>query len=83
MEDLITTKRDQLTGFFDRAVGTGQALNLSDAYFAYTNDVVRSFCFGHDNGLLSDLAEANAQRNNLATLLTSVKINKVRLLKIL
>jgi hypothetical protein len=56
--------------------GGATVVNLSDSFFAFANDVVRSFAFGSDNGLLSDLQEAKKHRENLARLLTCVPISK-------
>ena len=76
MEKLLRSKTNKFQEILDTALHKGGELNLSDAFFAYSNDVVRSFCFGSDNGLLEDLAEAKKQRVNLARLLTGVPLNK-------
>ena len=76
MERLITDKRDEVVGVFNTAMQSNRPLNISDVYFAFSNDLVRSFSFGSDSGLLNDLSEASKQRIDLARLLTGVKINK-------
>ena len=76
MEHLIADKSNKVKGIFDRAVESGESLNISDMYFAFSNDLVRSFSFGSDNGLLHDLSEASRQRNDLARLLGGVKVNR-------
>lgn len=76
MEDLIVSKSDKVARIFERALKTGEPLNLSDVYFGFSNDLVRNFSFGSDSNLLDDLAEARVQRENLMRLLTGVKINK-------
>ena len=76
LEHLFTVKLDKLVRIFDDALKSKKPLNLSDVFFAYSNDVVRVFLFGSDNNLLDDLPEAKLQRENLATLLTSVALNK-------
>ena len=77
MEELLKGKAEQLDRILESAgQGTGAVVNLSDIFFAFANDVVRSFSFGSDNCLLSDLEEAKKQRENLARLLTGVPISK-------
>ena len=76
LEQLFTTKLDKLSRPFDDALKSQEPLNLSDVFFAYSNDVVRVFLFGSDNNLLDDLPEAKKQRKNLARLLTGVALNK-------
>lgn len=76
MEGLLCAKRDKLAAIFEDAVRSGKVMNVSDATFAFSNDVVRSFCFGSDNGLLDDLRTAKSQRENLAKLLTGVALSK-------
>lgn len=76
LEHLFTAKRDKLVARFEEALESKEPLNISDALFAFSNDVVRVSCFGSDNGLLDDLAKAKAQRENLARLLTGVPLNR-------
>ena len=80
-EGVVRGKAEKLGKIFEQAVqkakgGNGDGeLNLSDVFFAYSNDVVRAFSFGSDNNLLDDLEEAKKQRENLARLLTGVPLN--------
>ena len=77
-EELVKGKGEQLGKIFEQAIRTQEGdgvLNLSDVFFAYSNDVVRAFSFGSDNALLHDLAEAKTQRENLTRLLTGVPLN--------
>ena len=78
MEGLIGGKAEQLDRILNVASEGSAAtvMNLSDIFFAFSNDVVRSFSFGSDNSLLSDLEESKKQRENLAKLLTGVPVNK-------
>ena len=76
LERVLTAKRDKLVAIFEEALESKQPLNISDAVFAYSNDVVRAFSFGSDNALLDSLSEAKVQRQNLAKLLTGVALNK-------
>ena len=73
-EALMTAKSNQLIAILDEAARSQEPLNLSDIFFALSNDIVRSF--GADNGLLDDLLEANKQRKNSARLLAGVNFNK-------
>ncbi|KAK5130696.1 hypothetical protein LTR08_001726 [Meristemomyces frigidus] len=73
LEPRLTHKRDKITAILDRAVKSKLPLNLSDVFFAFSNDILRSYSFGSDNGLLDDLPEAHRQRESLASLLLSVK----------
>lgn len=78
MEPLIRSEADKLKQILDSALvdQKSEVVNLSDVFFAYSNDVVRAYSFGSDNGLLDDLAEAKKQRENLARLLRGVHISK-------
>ncbi|KAI8947359.1 cytochrome P450 [Xylaria longipes] len=70
----LTSKAAQVEDLFASARESGQVLNLSDIYFAFCNDVVHKYCFGSDPNLLSNLHLANARRNNVVSVLGSVKI---------
>ncbi|KAF2966238.1 hypothetical protein GQX73_g7361 [Xylaria multiplex] len=70
----LASKAVQVDNIFDNAKASGQVLNLSDIYFAFSNDVVHKYCFGSDPNLLSSLQLANARRNNVVSVLGSVKI---------
>lgn len=78
MEGLIRSKANRIKQIFDSVLLArgGKEVNLSDVFFAYSNNVVRSFSFGSDNGLLDDLEEAKRQRENLARLLTGAPLSK-------
>ncbi|KAI0904518.1 cytochrome P450 [Ustulina deusta] len=70
----LTSKAAQVEELFANARDSGQVLNLSDIYFAFCNDVVHKYCFGSDPNLLSNLHLASARRNNVVSVLGSVKI---------
>ncbi|KAJ8127373.1 hypothetical protein O1611_g6263 [Lasiodiplodia mahajangana] len=70
----LTSKAAQVEDIFASASESGQVLNLSDIYFAFCNDVVHKYCFGNDPNLLSNLHLASARRNNVVSVLGSVKI---------
>nr|POE72333.1 trichodiene oxygenase [Quercus suber] len=76
LEWLMAEKRDKVIRIFDNGSKTRSPLNLSDIYFGYANDLVRSFSFGSDSDLLGDLSEAKEQRNNLARLLTTIHVQR-------
>lgn len=76
LEPLLMSKLKMLREDLDKAAQSGKPFILSDAYFAFSNDLVRSFSFGKDNGLLSDLPEANRQRNDLARLLQGIQVSR-------
>ncbi|KAK3072010.1 hypothetical protein LTR53_007598 [Teratosphaeriaceae sp. CCFEE 6253] len=72
LEPLLKSKVSGLAAILDQFAASRQPLNISDAVFAYSNDVLRSFSFGTDNGLLNDVPEAHRQREDLAALLRGV-----------
>ncbi|KAK5737050.1 hypothetical protein LTR17_007011 [Elasticomyces elasticus] len=74
LEPELRKKADILATILGQHQRSQQPLNLSDVLFAYSNDILRSFCFGADNGLLSDLTEARRQREDLAELLRGVPL---------
>lgn len=76
LEDLIRRKVGRVGQILEEARQDKQPINMSDVSFAFANDMVRSFSFGSDNNLLSDLVEAKKQREDLARLLTGVKFSK-------
>lgn len=76
MEDAIAEKCTAAIELISSGLATEAPVNLSDIYFAFSNDLVKNFCFGTDNDLLSDLSEANRQRISLMRLLTGVKFTR-------
>jgi cytochrome P450 len=74
MEPLLAKKALRMGAEMDRHSGQPQPVNLSDLFYAFSNDVLRSFCFGSDNGLLNNLDEAKQQRMDLTMLLRGVPI---------
>lgn len=49
LEPRLTHKVDSMIAILDDAVHSGQPLNLSDVFFAFSNDLLRSYSFGSDN----------------------------------
>ncbi|PVH94054.1 cytochrome P450 [Periconia macrospinosa] len=76
LQHLFTEKKDECAAVLNAASCSGIALNISDLFFAYSNDIVRSFSFGSDSALLKDLQEAKRQRKNLARLLTGIHLQR-------
>ncbi|KAI0544301.1 cytochrome P450 [Xylaria curta] len=70
----LASKAAQVENIFANARESGQVLNLSDIYFAFCNDVVHKYCFGNDPNLLGNLHLASTRRNNVFSVLGSVKI---------
>ncbi|GAW18576.1 hypothetical protein ANO14919_080540 [Xylariales sp. No.14919] len=70
----LTSKAAQVEDIFANVSENGRVLNLSDIYFAFCNDVVHKYCFGSDPNLLSNLRLTSARRNNVVSVLGSVKI---------
>ncbi|KXT16299.1 hypothetical protein AC579_485 [Pseudocercospora musae] len=75
-EKAITEKKARVVRHLDTVLKTQEVLNLSDIYFAFSNDLLGNFSFGSDSSLLDDLSEASRQRVSLMSLLPSVIINK-------
>ncbi|KAK5730515.1 hypothetical protein LTR15_000452 [Elasticomyces elasticus] len=74
LEPELRVKADLLATILGQHQRSQQPLNLSDVLFAYSNDILRSFCFCADNGLLNDPTEARRQREDLAELLRGVPL---------
>jgi cytochrome P450 len=90
LEPILHDKTTQLLHCFEKAAATDVPFNLSDAFFAYSNELVspqasmqqnlnsllssfiKTFCFGTDDGLLTNLERANLARDNLAKLLRGI-----------
>ncbi|KAI1126435.1 cytochrome P450 [Nemania abortiva] len=70
----LASKTAQVEYIFANARESGEVLNLSDIYFAFCNDVLHKYCFGSDPNLLGNLQVASARRNNVVSVLGSVKI---------
>ncbi|KAI8626899.1 cytochrome P450 [Xylariaceae sp. FL1651] len=77
----LTSKLAQVEALLANARESGQVLNLSDVYFASCNDmkftkhnIVHKYCFGSDPNLIDSLHLASARRNNVVSVLRSVKM---------
>ncbi len=65
MEPFVVQKVDQLCQLLEQAKGRGLPVNLRDAYFAFSQDIVKQYGFGYDENLLGDAERAAAARENL------------------
>ncbi|KAI1864039.1 uncharacterized protein JN550_009059 [Neoarthrinium moseri] len=74
LDPQLNAKAAQLEALLANAKKDGEVLNLSDIYFAFSNDVVHQYCFGDKLNLLADLQLANIRRTNVAAVLGSVKV---------
>jgi len=76
LESVIREKVVKLCNLMDRHSKEQTPVNLSDVYFAFANDVLQYYSFGHDNNLLEQELRASIQRNNISRLLLGVKVNQ-------
>ncbi|OGM45010.1 hypothetical protein ABOM_005772 [Aspergillus bombycis] len=76
LEDVITAKVNQLCDLIAKHVATGTAINLSDAFYGFSNDVVANFLFAHQTDVLADEQEAARLRHNSHELLKGINMNK-------
>ncbi|KAK5111794.1 hypothetical protein LTR62_004714 [Meristemomyces frigidus] len=74
LEPLLRSKASQLRGVLESYVVPNSVLNVSDLFFAYSNDILRTFSFGSEENLLANLDEAHKQREDLASLLRGSNI---------
>ncbi|TGO33321.1 hypothetical protein BHYA_0252g00020 [Botrytis hyacinthi] len=76
LEPLINEKMEQLCQMIEKHVKEETPANLSDLFFAFSNDVVTNFLFAHQVDVLSDEAQAALLRHNSYQLLMGININK-------
>ncbi|BCR99312.1 cytochrome P450 [Aspergillus luchuensis] len=76
MEGLISDKVDQLKRLISTHVAEDTPVNLSDAFFAFSNDVVNNFLFAHRTDVLASEPKAAILRHNSKELLMGININK-------
>ncbi|QSZ32104.1 hypothetical protein DSL72_001673 [Monilinia vaccinii-corymbosi] len=75
-ESVLKEKVEKLVEVIAAHESTQMPVNLLDVYFAFANDVVSFYSFGHDNNLLGNEEKASTQRNNISRLLMGVKVNQ-------
>ncbi|KAH8653079.1 cytochrome P450 [Tricladium varicosporioides] len=76
LEGLITKKVVQLSELVSKHAQTKEPMNLSDAFFAFSNDVVTNFLFAHQTNVLANEKQAAALRKNSNELLLGINVNK-------
>jgi hypothetical protein len=92
LEPLITGKVEQLCQLIAKHAADKTPINLSDAFFAFSNEyglilysggimliddsVVTNFLFAHQTDILADEAQAAILRHNSYELLMGININK-------
>ncbi|KUJ11582.1 cytochrome P450 [Mollisia scopiformis] len=76
LEPLITRKVEQLCQVIGKHAVEKIPANLSDLFFAFSNDVVTNFLFAHQSDLLSDEGKVATLRENSNSLLMGININK-------
>ncbi|KAL4953185.1 cytochrome P450 [Aspergillus filifer] len=76
LEGVITDKVDQLKELIATHVANKTPINLSDAFFAFSNDVVTNFLFAHQTNILADESKAATLRHNSKELMMGINLNK-------
>ncbi|KAJ5713432.1 cytochrome P450 [Penicillium malachiteum] len=76
LENLIAEKVDQLCGVIETHASTETPVNLSDLFFALSNDVMTNFLFSHQVDVLGDEKDAATLRHNSHNLLQGVHLNR-------
>ncbi|KAJ5671894.1 Cytochrome P450 [Penicillium longicatenatum] len=76
LEHLVTEKVEQLSEIIAKHAREASQANLSDLFFAFSNDVVTNFLFTHKMNALADEKQAGISRNNSRQPLLGVHVNK-------
>jgi len=76
MESVITGKVEQLCHVIESHATKKTVVNLSDVFFAFTNDVVTNMLFAHKANVLGDENNAAVLRKNTYDLLLGIHVNK-------
>ncbi|RAO73882.1 uncharacterized protein BHQ10_009894 [Talaromyces amestolkiae] len=76
LEPLIAEKVEQLCQVVAKHAAEKTPVNLSDVFFAFSNDVVTNFLFAQQSNNLADEAKAATLRQNSYELLQGIHINK-------
>ncbi|KAJ5740178.1 cytochrome P450 [Penicillium malachiteum] len=76
LEGLIAKKVDQLCGVVEAHAFKGTPANLSDLFFAFSNDVTTNFLFSHQVNVLGDEKSAATLRHNSHNLLQGAHMNR-------
>ncbi|KAL2818345.1 cytochrome P450 [Aspergillus granulosus] len=76
LEGVITDKVDELKQLIVTHAANKTPINLSDAFFAFSNDVVTNFLFAHQTDILSDEEKAATLRHNSKEMMMGINLNK-------
>ncbi|KAI9372947.1 cytochrome P450 [Aspergillus egyptiacus] len=76
LERVITDKVGQLKQLIADHAANQTPVNLSDAFFAFSNDVVTNFLFAHQANILADEKKAAILRRNGRELMMGINLNK-------
>ena len=74
LESFVSSKVKQLCQQFEDCRQRGVPVNLGDAYFAFSQDIVKQYGFGHDEDLLGDLDRAATAHGNLNSFMMNTHI---------
>ncbi|KAL9640587.1 MAG: hypothetical protein Q9164_000194 [Protoblastenia rupestris] len=75
LEPFVVEKVGQFCRLLEDCKTQGVAVNLSDAYFAFSQDIVKQYGFGYDENLLGDTKRAAAARKNLNAFMLKTHFN--------
>ncbi len=75
LESFVAEKVKQLCKRFEDSKNQGVPINLSDTYFAFSQDVVKQYGFAYDEDLLGDPQRAAAARENLNAFMFQTHFN--------
>ena len=75
LEPFVVKKVKQLCKRLEECKMQGAPVNLSDAYFAFSQDVIKQYGFGYNENLLGDPTQAAAARNNLNAFMLNTHFN--------
>lgn len=76
LEPTITEKVQQLCQLLSKHASEQTPVNLSDVFFAFSNDVVNNFLFSQKTDILSDEQKAATLRHNSYELMKGINLNK-------
>ncbi|KAL3481678.1 cytochrome P450 [Aspergillus californicus] len=76
LERVIAEKVEQLQVLIASHAADKTPVNLSDAFFAFSNDVVTNFLFAHQANILADEDTAATLRKNSKELMMGINLNK-------
>ncbi|KAL9622283.1 MAG: hypothetical protein Q9160_003294 [Pyrenula sp. 1 TL-2023] len=76
LEPVIAEKVAQLCQLVRHLIAKETPVNLSDAFFALSNDVVTNFLFAHRTDVLADIEKSALLRENSYGLLMGINVNK-------